>query len=102
MTVQTEQPTTAEGGVVPRSEQAPQTYTVLVVDESNFWREIATVTVPPRSKRRTILAAALAEAEIKPEVGGGTLTFRVLDEDSARPIQAAPKLRDPEWEIGTA
>lgn len=58
------------------------------------WRDIATVTVPVRTKRSTIVEKALQQAGIK----DGKESLRVLDEQSAREIgveweQPPPRLK---------
>lgn len=63
------------------------------------WTDIATVKVPHRTKRSTVLREALKEAGISP-VDGTELTLRVLDADSAEETTVRGKPRDPEWEIG--
>lgn len=63
------------------------------------WDDVATIAVPHRTKRRTIIQRALAEAGYNPD-GGQRLTVRVLDEASARETPVGPKEQPLEWEIG--
>ncbi len=49
-------------------------------DGGQVWHDIATVTVPPRTRRATVLTTALEQAGIKEEDAG---PIRVLDEESA-------------------
>jgi hypothetical protein len=63
-----------------------------------LWMDLAVVTVPARSKRRTIIAAALATergAELTLPV-----TLRILDADAAREFPVGLRPRDPELVIG--
>lgn len=60
------------------------------------WTDIAAVTVPARSKRKSIIEAALAtDSALKLP-----LTVRVLDADAAREIAVGLRQREPELEIG--
>ncbi len=60
------------------------------------WRDVATVTVPARTHRKTVVEKALKDAVIEPPAGE-QLRVRVLDADSARPftvgvVQPPPQL----------
>lgn len=80
-----------------------QTYTVqqqetLPDSESGQerWRDVATVTVPARTHRKTIIKKALEQANVAP-TPGSSLRLRVLDADSARvetvgAVQPPPQL----------
>jgi hypothetical protein len=48
------------------------------------WQDVATVQVPPRTKRKTIIEKAAEQAD-RPlvEIGGAGAVMRVLDEESA-------------------
>lgn len=58
-------------------------YVVQMADESGYWRDISKQSAAPRTKRKTLIGKALAEAGVKPEAGMGSLRIRVLDADSA-------------------
>ncbi len=60
-----------------------------------LWCDIATVTVPARSKRKTIIEAARAKVAIELPA-----TLRVLDADAAREFPVGLKPRMPELVIG--
>lgn len=70
------------------------------VDEPNgAWEDIATVTVPAKSKRKTIIGLALEEAGIRPEVGGEPLRLRALDVRSAHVTTVVAKVVEPTLEM---
>lgn len=48
------------------------------------WEDIATVTVPPATKRRRVYELALEEIGYVPQIGVEPPTLRALDEESAR------------------
>src|SRR4051794_11871669 len=65
---------TTNGGAMSRSSDELVTYTVQVMEEATRdgddrpvrgWFDVATVSVPPRTKRRTVIEHGLAEAEIE-------------------------------------
>jgi lipoprotein-anchoring transpeptidase ErfK/SrfK len=90
-----------------RSPQQDQTYVVLVAeardetgilaDQHTAWVEIATVTVPPRTKRSVVIKRALAEAGISPD--GDAPKVRALDVDSAHVYEPEAHQPAPEWRI---
>lgn len=47
------------------------------------WVDVATVEVPPKSKRGTVIRTAVIQAKLTPEVGGKPLRLRVLDAQAA-------------------
>ena len=63
------------------------------------WEDVATVSVPARTKRRAIIGRALAESGVKPDVGGDPLKVRVLDASSAHVTEVAAVQPDPQLEI---
>lgn len=69
-------------------------------EEVLFWQDIATVTVPARTKRKGIIGRALVEAGVKPEVGGDPLKVRVLDVASFHATEVVAKQPEPTLEIG--
>lgn len=75
--------TLMQGGVVNGVSGEP----LEVGGEKPYWIDVATVTVPPKTKRKTALRQGLAEAgiELTPE-----LEARVLDPDSAYVWKALP------------
>jgi hypothetical protein len=88
-----------------KRKQGPQTYTVQMechggtsedgVDNI-MWRDLATITVPPRTPRKLVVKQALAEAKVKPE---GKLRVRVLDAESAEVFEPEAKQPEPEWTL---
>lgn len=64
-----------------------------------IWKDIAAVSVPAKSKRKTIIALALVEAGIKPEVGAEPLKLRALDARSAHVTVVVAKAVDPQLEM---
>ena len=69
-----------------------------VLAGKRVWLDLATVTVPHRTKRRTVFEKGLAQAKLSP-VDGVEYVLRRLDADSAEETTARGKPRDPEWEI---
>jgi hypothetical protein len=63
--------------------------------QADGWQDIATVQVPPRTKRRTVIEQALAQAGIKP--GDTPERLRALDVDSAEALTFEPHQPDPTW-----
>jgi len=65
-------------------------YVVQVMTNENerVWQDVATVEVPPRTKRKTIIEKAHEEAGIL-EANAGGKVVRVLDEESARGMAVA-------------
>jgi hypothetical protein len=66
-------------------------------DAGVAWLDIATVEVPPRTKRKTIIEKAFAEGDV---VINGTLQVRVLDEESAREVPISLEEQPPRLKIG--
>jgi hypothetical protein len=60
------------------------------------WRDIATVEVSRRTKRRTVVERALSESPR--DISDGTL-LRVLSPGDARPFKVSTVQRDPELRI---
>jgi hypothetical protein len=73
----------SEDGGNPKAETRRETY----------WYEIAGVTVPPRTKRRTILEKALGDTPIAG-------VYRVLDEESGRDMEVSLEEQPPRVVIG--
>jgi hypothetical protein len=63
------------------------------------WQDVATVSVPLRTKRRGIIAKALLDAGIRPEPGKPAPRVRVLDEDSAFVHEPEPFQPEAEWRV---
>lgn len=63
------------------------------------WKDVATVTVPPRTKRRTIIEKGLKDANVTIQPGQ-TLYVRALDEESARETKATVSQPAPQLELG--
>lgn len=66
---------------------------------TDAWQDIATVNVPPKTKRDTVIKAALKQAGIQPANGGDSLRLRALDGRSAEVTEAKPDAPDPQWEL---
>lgn len=65
--------------------------------ESESWRDIAKVTVPPRSQTTTIVLAGVKAAGVKPTSAD---LFRVLDVRAARNLRLLPKEQpEPEYRV---
>lgn len=99
----------SEQSVSQRSPQQDQTYVVsLAVLAKDYdgslplefwaWKDIATVTVPPRTKRSVVIKRALAEAGIVPR-DGEQPKVRALDVDSAEVHEPKAHQPAPEWRI---
>ena len=95
----------AKAGEV-KAPAGPQTYVVAVREEFEgpggapeppMWRDLATVTVPPRSKRVTIVKAAFAESGF---VVDGPVFVRVLDAVSAVEVPVGTRQPPAELVIG--
>lgn len=69
-------------------------------DGAVAWEDIATVSVPPRTKRKTIIEKAFAEAGVNAPPLLTTWHIRVLDEESAREIPVGAKEQPPKLVIG--
>jgi hypothetical protein len=61
--------------------------------------DVATVSVPLRTKRRGIIAKALLDAGIRPEPGKPAPRVRVLDEESAAVVEPEPFQPEAEWRV---
>lgn len=68
------------------------------------WRDLTTVSVPPRTKRKTVVAKALAQAgkDVQPSEGQIPLQIRVLGPEDARAFKVSAVVRDPELRIENA
>jgi hypothetical protein len=66
-----------------------------LIDE--VWIDVATVTVPTRTTRRTIIKKALAQAGIQPT--GEPLKLRALDVESARVHEPEGYQPPMEWRL---
>jgi hypothetical protein len=102
--------------VAEKRTQGPQTYTVLVERElgtiirngesatvGDFvkaWVDVATVTVPPRTARKTVVTKGLMQAGITPDPGQPAPRVRVLDADSAFVHEPEAKQPPAKWVIG--
>jgi hypothetical protein len=80
-------------------ENGQSRYIVMVRDPQGWWHDITTVTVPPRTKRKTIIEKAAAEVD-QPLVGADPTRVRVLDEESAREIPIEMEEQPPRLKIG--
>jgi predicted N-acetyltransferase YhbS len=83
------------------------TYTVQMFEpravdgEGSLWRDIATVTVPPKSPRRKVIGLALAQSGLRPAQDSEPLRVRVLDAASSAETVVAPFQPEPEWRVGS-
>jgi hypothetical protein len=111
MTEQTEMEPVAEAPAEKRT-QGPQTYVVQIqtevttstlggddTSEKACWIDIATVTVPPRTKRSKVVAQGLMLAGIKPDPGQPAPRVRVLDEESASVHEPGAVQPPAEWVV---
>jgi hypothetical protein len=67
--------------------------------KTRVWQDVATVSVPLRTKRRGIIAKALLDAGIRPEPGKPAPRVRVLDEESAAVVEPEPFQPEAEWRV---
>jgi hypothetical protein len=65
------------------------------------WRDVATVEVPSRTKRKTVVERAIAQAGhlLGPVEAMQPAQFRVLSPEDARPFKVSTVARDPELRI---
>lgn len=102
-------PQAGAGGATEARTQGEQTWLVQSsgpgAGHGQMWTDVAEVSVPPRTKRKTIVEKALAynpSAKPQQDVDGETL-FRVLDADSAATIPVrweVPPAPEPQLVIG--
>jgi hypothetical protein len=78
-------------------ENGQSTYVVQTRQQDGEWTDSATVSVPPRTKRKTILEKALAG--FAPKLGE-KWECRVLDEESARITPVESEEQPPRLKIG--
>lgn len=69
------------------------------VTATNLWMDLATVTVPQRTRRATIIDKALADSGERPPAGE-TWQVRVLDAASAHETPVTLEDREPTLKIG--
>lgn len=82
-------------------DQKVSTYVVQQQAGTGVWHDIATVEVPARTKRLTVIELGLAEAGITP--ADGPVFVRVLDESSAREVaMVADVPAEPGWKVAGA
>jgi len=67
--------------------------------ENGVWEDIATVDVPPRTKRKTVIQKALAEAKITPAEDGTAPRLRALDAESAEVHEPEAHQPPMEWKL---
>lgn len=63
------------------------------------WQDIATVEVPPRTTRRTVIKKALTEANVQPNEDGSPPRLRALDAESAAVFEPESVQPPPEWKL---
>jgi hypothetical protein len=68
-------------------------------DGDAAWIDIATVDVPPRTKRKTVIQKALAEAKITPAEDGTAPRLRALDAESAEVHEPEAHQPPMEWKL---
>jgi hypothetical protein len=61
-----------------------------------LWEDLASVLVPPRTKRKTILEKALLDSDDALEAG----VYRVMDGESMRPLIVSLEEQPPRLKIG--
>jgi hypothetical protein len=66
--------------------------------ESEAWTDIATVTVPARTHRKTVIEKALGQAGVTET--NGAIFVRVLDAESARESKVETEQPPPRLKIG--
>ena len=69
----------------------------VVTEKRDYWVDIATVTVEPRTKRSTVIKRALAEANIS--AGGDPPKLRALDAESAEVHEPEAFQPPMEWRL---
>jgi hypothetical protein len=79
----------------------PDTDRVEVGKAYGAWVDVATVTVPPRTHRKTVVERAFEQAGVSVAVGE-TVSVRVLDADSARVLPVGSVQPPPQLTIGGA
>lgn len=84
-------------GPQERAQAKESTYVVMMATE-NGWLDMATVTVPAKSKRKTIIAKALEDAGTPKDRKPPSL--RVLDEKSAHVTTVEWEQPPPQLRIG--
>jgi hypothetical protein len=65
--------------------------------QAGVWRDLAVVTVPARTHRKTVIEKALEQANASID---GVMTVRVLDEQSARESKVETEQPPPRLRIG--
>lgn len=86
--------------VMVREEQKAMDEGVVLEHEVEYvWVDVATVTVPARTLRKTVVEKALAQSGYIPKVGE-TLEVRVLDAQSASPFMVGAEQPAPVLVIG--
>lgn len=68
------------------------------------WRDLTTVSVPPRTKRKTVVQKAIDQAAgtLQPIEASQPIQVRVLSPEDARPFKVSAVVRDPELRIEDA
>lgn len=80
------------------SEERKMAVYVVQQQGAEHWTDIATVEVPSRTKRWTVIEAALRQAGLSPE--SGPVFVRVLDADAARVDAVVPEVpAAPRWKL---
>jgi hypothetical protein len=86
---------------MPRSNEATyvvQRLRIHAPGEGVLWEDVATVTVPAKSKRSTVIGKALQDAGLMPSADD-PLRVRVLDARSAHVTTVALKQLEPQLEM---
>jgi hypothetical protein len=63
------------------------------------WTDIATVEVPARTKRSTVIKEALKQAGVQPAADGSRPRLRALDAESAQVHEPEPHQPPMEWRV---
>lgn len=81
-------------GVSPTPPLKPLEWTT-----ADYWVDIATIPLPPKSQRKGAIKRGLAEAGIKPTADLDKIRVRVLDADSARVVEVPVVVAEPAFDI---
>jgi hypothetical protein len=69
------------------------------VSVDDAWIDIATVEVPARTKRSTVIKEALKQAGVQPAADGSRPRLRALDAESAHVHEPEPHQPPMEWRV---
>lgn len=90
---------------VAAQDEKQQVVTYVVQRRANdlgeeVWADIATITVPARTKRRTVIEAGLSKAGLHPSEG--PVAVRVLDARAAEVVELVADVPvEPRWKVAS-